>query len=753
MVVVSTRYRVLFRRMREIMADSITDQDRLNQVVQLIAAGTESDVCSMYLLRSGSHFLELYASEGLAQEAVHKVSLQLGEGLVGYVAAQKNSLKLSNMWSHPAFVHKPETQEEQFCSFIGVPIIRDGIVVGVLVVQSRVTRKYDDDDLEILQTTAMVLAELIYAELSNLSTFVRATQYQMPEKLEGVVISQGLAKGVVLRHEAQVTIKNFISESPEIEYARLDVALGEVKSQLEAMLLRPDMSDFTEYRDILEAFSMFVQDKGWHQKLREAISTGLTAEAAVKRVQAAMRTSVSTSQDIYVRERLHDIEDLTNRVLRNLVGDDIQKTKFPDEIIIVARHMGPADLLDYDYKKVAGVILQEGSAHAHVAIIARALGVPVIGGVRDIDSYLFSDDLVLLDAVRGEIFVRPTTDIYDAFMITFHANERRTRKLEALRKEASITADGQLIELNINAGLLMDVHRMHEIGAEGIGLYRTEILFMEREAFPDVEVQRSLYVNIFKVAAGKPVVFRTLDVGGDKVLPYFKNQQEENPAMGWRAIRIGIDRPRFLRHQLRALLLAATETKSHLQIMFPMVVNVEEFLSAKDIFDKEKAYLLSKGYEIPKFIKVGAMLEVPSLIFQLDVLLQHVDFLSVGSNDLVQFLYAADRNHPTISTRYDILSPSVVNVLRHIVQACKSRNVPVSICGEMAGKPLEAMVLIACGFRKLSMPPIAVDVVRYMLRSMSVRIVLGYVDGLSLSSRCSLRDRLKSFAQDHNIYI
>ena len=746
--------RLLLRRMCEIMAGSGTAQERLDQVVQAIAANMVAEVCSVYLMRPGD-ILELYASEGLSRESVHKTMLSVGEGIVGDIAANNSPVRLANAREHPAFAYRPETGEDRYHSLIGVPIVRDGLVIGVLVVQNQTKREYTADELEVLQTVAMVLAETVSSSIfRNLGEGVASdSRYQLPQRLEGNVLADGLGRGVVVLHDAKIEIHDILSNNVEDERIRLDEALDNMGQQLDRMIQHRDVPQWSEHREVLETYAMFAQDQSWRKKLFEAINSGLTAEAAVKRVQVDMRARMMAVADPYIRDRLHDMEDLANRLLRHLIGDETDNRTLPEEYIVVARHMGPGELLDYDQNGLKGIILEEGSPTAHVAVVARALGIPVLGGVRNIANHLVPNDPVLLDCENGQVFLRPTPDVAEAFSKTLEAKEIRRAKFESLRDKISLTADGEFVELNVNAGLLVDVTRMREAGANGVGLYRTEIPFMVRSTFPDVKSQTELYCGVLREAGGKPVVFRTLDVGGDKVLPYFRAGYEENPAMGWRAVRIGLDRPRLLRHQLRSLLQAAAAYDDELHIMFPMIANVSEFLLAKNLLEEEKQFLTNDGSAIPQKIFVGTMLEVPGLLFQLDTLLTHVNFLSIGSNDLIQFLFAADRGNPEMSKRYDPLAPGVLKLLRDVVKKCNATNVSVSLCGEMAGRPLDAMVLIALGFRRLSMSPVAVGPVKLMLRSMQVNKVSKYVETLFYLTDHSVRQRLKNFAQDHGITI
>jgi phosphotransferase system enzyme I (PtsP) len=454
---------------------------------------------------------------------------------------------------------------------------------------------------------------------------------------------------------------------------------------------------------------------------------------------------------------VHDLEDLGGRLLQHLCGsngtngamadDDVVKNA--DGVILIARNMGPAQLLDYDRSKLAGLVLEEGSATAHVSIVARALDIPVVGQARDILDMIEPGEPVIVDGSNAQVFVRPGEEIRQRFRNSVRVRAERKAAFSQLRDLESVTQDGVSIKLNINAGLLIDLPHIHDMGADGVGLYRTEVPFMVRADFPDVGDQRQIYARVLELAEGKPVIFRTLDVGGDKMLPYWSAQDEENPAMGWRAIRVSLDRPMMLRQQLRALIQAAAG--HDLSIMFPMIAEVPEFDQARALLDLELKREEQRGGNMPKTVSAGVMLEVPSLLFQLPALLQRIDFVSIGSNDLCQFLFATDRGNPRLSERYDNLSPPVVSLLRDVVLHCEEADVPLSLCGEMGANPIDAMALIGIGLRNISIQPNALGPVKAMIRSLDVKMLSQYMDTLYGLSQHSLRGNLKAFAKDHGV--
>jgi phosphotransferase system enzyme I (PtsP) len=740
--------RVLLRRLREVMAEPVSAQERLDKIVVLIAANMVAEVCSVYVLRVDGT-LELYATEGLKHEAVHLTVLRQDEGLVGLVASEANPINLSEAHSHPAFAYRPETGEEAYHSFLGVPILRAGNTLGVLVVQNRARRTYSEEEEEALQTTAMVMAEMIASgELSSIAKPGAEPAIKPRLHLTGTALADGIALGHVVLHEPRVTVKNVIADDVQKELKRLDESIAALRADLDLMLERRDVADGGEHREVLDAYRSFAHDQGWLHRLREAVGTGLTAEAGVERVQSDTRARMLRVTDPYLRERLHDLDDLANRLMRHLMGQDHAppREQLPDNAILVARSMGPAALLDYDRRKLRGLLLEEGGPTSHVSIVARALGIAAVGEIDNISGLVESGDPVIVDGSTGDVHLRPATDIETAYGERVKLRARRQAQYRALRDQPSVTKDGQHVALMINAGLLVDLPHIAETGAAGIGLFRTELQFMIATEMPRISEQLSLYRAVLDSAGDKPVTFRTLDVGGDKILPYMRAEPEENPALGWRAIRLGLDRPGLMRSQIRALLQAAAERE--LRIMFPMVATCAEFDEAKAMIERELTALRRRRHKLPDRVEVGTMVEVPSLLFQLDALVSRVDFLSVGSNDLVQFLFAADRGNRRVADRFDALSAPVLRALMSIVDRAKAGGKPVTLCGELASKPIGALALVALGFRTLSLTPSALGAVKAMLLDLDVKKAEALIRPLIENPPPSgtIRERLEQFA-------
>ncbi|KRB21411.1 MULTISPECIES: phosphoenolpyruvate--protein phosphotransferase [Mesorhizobium] len=746
--------RVLLKRLRELMQEPLEPQERLDRIVRDIASNMVAEVCSLYVLRADS-VLELYATEGLNPNAVHLAQLRLGQGLVGTIAASARPLNLSNAQEHPAFAYLPETGEEIYNSFLGVPVLRAGRTLGVLVVQNKTMRHYRDDEVEALETTAMVIAEMIATgDLARLTRPGLELDLRRPVSFTGLSFNDGVGLGHVVLHEPRIVVTNLFNEDSEEEVRRLESSLGSLRLSIDDMLERRDVAFEGEHRQVLEAYRMFANDRGWVRRLEEAIRNGLTAEAAVEKVQSDMRARMLHMTDPYLRERMSDFDDLANRLLRQLMGrgpEDVAAS-LPKDAIIVARSMGAAELLDYPRDKLRGLVLEDGAATSHVVIVARAMGIPVAGQMKGAVSMAENGDAIIVDGEEGTIHLRPQSDLEAAYAEKVRFRARRQEVYRELRKKPSMTRDGVQVDLLMNAGLAVDLPQLAEAGAAGIGLFRTELQFMVASTFPRAEAQEKLYRDVLEAARGKPVTFRTIDIGGDKVLPYFKGAiQEENPALGWRAIRLTLDRPGLLRTQIRALLKASGGRE--LKLMLPMVTELGEIAQAREIIDREVRHLSRFAHHLPTSLKLGAMLEVPSLLFQLDELMKAVDFVSVGSNDLFQFVMAVDRGNTQLANRFDTLSAPFLRVLKLIADAGIRNHTPVTLCGELAGKPISAMALIGLGFRSISMSPASIGPVKAMLTELPLDELTEFFDDnlMAPAQGLPMRALLQAFADDRSI--
>lgn len=745
----------LLKRIRILMANEGGVQERLDQFVKVIASSMRINVASIYL-RDGDE-LELCATKGLKQEAVHQTRMKLNEGLVGRVATSAKLLNLAEAPDHPDFSYRPETGEERFHSFLGVPLLRGGRNLGVLVVQSRKARTFEEAEVENLLTVSTILAEIAIEDERTGGAKSRLKGFNLspvkPESRSANAYAGGLTKGQAFLHFPPVTAGQMIADDPAKEEARLEEAIAHMRKSVDAMASGETASLSRASLEIFESYRMFAYDRQWVTQLREAVHSGLSAEAAVERIRNEHRARMLKARDPYLRARLHDLEDLANRMLRSLGGEDLDpgQRKLPKDAIVFARNLGPAEVLDYDHSRLKGIVLEEGAATSHATIICRTLGIPLVGQAEGILDRVETGDNILLDGETGSIHIRPVAAVEDDFDMRMRIRSDLSKAFELQRDLKAVTKDNVELKLLLNAGLLVDLPQIDAMGADGIGLFRTEFQFMIAESMPRLAEQVDLYSKALEASGEKPVTFRTLDLGGDKILPYADPLPEENPAMGWRAIRIGLDRPGLLRYQLRALLTAAAGKK--LRLMFPMVSTVQEFIDAKDMLDIEIDRFERMGSALPATIETGVMLETPSLAWQVDAICKHVDFVSVGANDLMQFFFASDRDNPRVAGRYDGLHPAGLSLLSYIAKRCKANKVDASICGEMAGRPLEAICLIAIGYENLSMPVTGIGPVKSAVLALdAAKLARKLKPALSSKSDASsVREMVVKFCEDEGI--
>lgn len=745
--------RTILTGLHDVMASRSNAQAKLNTVVEVIGTGLDSEVCSIYLLREG--MLELFATRGLAQEAVHVTRMGIGEGLVGTIAEDIETLNLAEATAHPDFSYRPETGEDKFHSFAGVPIVRRERAVGVLCVQHIDPRRYEEVEIEALQTVAMVLSELIAnAGLVDDEQVLLSPAQSGPQRMAGLTLVKGLALGNAVFHQPRITIEHVMAEDRDAELQRVYLAFDKMREQIEKMQAQAEFGVGGEHEEVLETYRMFAYDEGWSRRIIEAIDTGLTAEAAIERVQQRTRMRMRQIDDPLLADRMHDLEDLANRLLRIVSGQmgTAASQGLRGDTILIARNLGPAELLEYDKRRLKGVVLEEGSLTAHVVIVARAMGVPVLGRVRSLRGTVREGDLLLLDADAGAAIARPNPQMVEAFEARFAKNRERQAAYAKLRDVEPFTRDGTRITVMINAGLRDDIPGLSLTGADGIGLFRTEFQFLVSATLPARERQTRLYRDVLDAAGDKPVVFRTVDIGGDKILPYLRHndgQHEENPAMGWRALRVALEREGLLKVQARSLLEAAAGRT--LNVMFPMVSEPWEFDAAREVFENQRTYLKGQKKLLPEAVRYGAMLEVPALAEQLDLIAPKLSFLSIGTNDLTQFLFAADRSNPKLAERYDWLSPAILRFLRRVVLGVQGHNVDVTVCGEMGGRRLEALALLGLGIRRLSITPASVGPVKELVRKIDLTEISAAMTAWLAKPPANLRAELQTWAQERGI--
>ena len=715
--------RKLLRRLRDVLGTNTKGQERLDSITHLIADSMGTEVCSIYLFRD-AETLELCATEGLNRAAVHQTRMRLGEGLVGRVARFGQPVNTADAPSEKGFRYMPETGEELFSSFLGVPIQRVGEKLGVLVVQSRAKRSYSEDDIYALDVVAMVLAEMTELGAFTGDGGAMGARHKQPVLFRGNTGQEGASEGRVWLHEPRVVVTNPVADDPLTEIDRIRAAVGELRVSVDDLLAAVSLDK--EQKQVLEAYRMFAHSRGWLRRMEEDIQRGLSAEAAVEKEQSAARNRLEQVPDAYLRERLHDLDDLSNRLLRILTGQGRDTgAMMPENPVLIARNIGPAELLEYG-RKLKGVVLEEGSVGSHAAIVARALAIPLVINAGRITSEALNGDAILVDGDQGLAHLRPEETVVRSFRDKIAMQAAAQNRYASLRDLPATTRDGVTITLLMNAGLMADLPSLEGSGAEGVGLFRTELQFLIRNQMPRRDELAQLYSRVIEAAKGRPVAFRTLDIGSDKVLPYMKPQDEPNPAMGWRAIRVGLDKPGVLRMQLQALI-RATQARP-LSVMFPFITEFGEFLQARSHVLRELHREKSLGHAVPEKLEIGAMLETPSLAYAPKAFFDLTDFISIGGNDLKQFFFAADRENELVRKRYDTLNVSFLNFLEVIVQRCAASGTRLSFCGEDAGRPIEALAFAAIGIKVLSMRPASVGPVKALLRRVDLGAARGVID-------------------------
>ena len=748
----SVDFRILYRDLRAVLKEGESDTDQaLQAIVELLAAHFKSDVCSLYEIDNTPGLLVLKATKGLRPEAVGRTTLRIGEGLVGSVAQGLQTLSLEDAQLDARFVFRPETGEETYHSFLGVPLIRAQVLLGVLVVQHCEPRRYGIEEIEGCETVAQFLSEILNQGPSETIASNRQPG-QASLRIAAVALNPGLAVGRVVHYLKDIVIRRWRSDDPAAELVRLKAALQDLEDSISALLHLPRIAADLEMSEVLEADLMLARDKGWCEKIEAAIGRGFSAEAAVQNIREDLRKRMGAISNDYLRERLLDLDDLSYRLLAKLTDEEIQQEPggFPPNSILVCRSLGVSELLRVGQSGLAGLVVADATPSSHIAIVAASLKLPALGQALSALTELHEGDRIVLDAINGQLIARPSDSIvtqYDANISARRARDASERSKPFLPCQSR---DGVAMQVMANAGLLIDLDEIVRSGADGIGLYRTEIAFLIRDQFPSVEDQARLYRKIYDRMKDKPVVFRTLDVGSDKKLPYFDAHQKEfNPALGWRAIRIGLDHPEMLCEQLRALLLAADGRA--LRVMLPMVSEVEEFAIARSLLMTLLDDFVNDGGKKPARIEIGTMIEVPALLWDLERLFEIVDFASVGTNDLFQFLTAADRNNPKTDTRFETLKPTNLRILTTIAETAARFEKPVGVCGEIAGTPLGLIAFVGCGFRSFSMAATRIAPARSVIRALDVAVVEERIQALATAPVSSVRDEIQNLAKEFDV--
>ena len=707
--------------------------EQLNSVIKIITE--EADAASAYIfVKADDMSLECIA--GSAGEELLK-PVHVGEGVVGKAGLDNRT----------SFVKTKEFFK------IAIPIKRWNKAVGVLLINFKRDHEYDEEEFDALETVCLFLSELVSSEdmMQYIKKVIKSRGIVSKDQLKGTVINAGYGLGNVVVHRRRKAVTEVFAKDKDKELQNLETARQKMNEDLDAKFNQESVQN-SEHLEILDAYRMIANDKGWYKRITNHINSGLTAEAAVEQAYTEMWNRLSGATDTYLKERLHDLRDIADRLRLYLSGEDSNSDKKDySDIVVVASSMGPADLMDYDYKKIRALVIEECTPTMHVAIVAKALNVPVIADIDGLYKEIKEGVLMAVDGKSGSVYINPSKDVIKRISAKIEEKKQEQERIQKLKDLKNVTKDKVHMNLYINIGMDFDLDYIKSTNCDGVGLYRTEIPFMSAAKKPDINKQVECYTRLLKAADGKKVIFRSLDVGSDKLLPYWNSITEDNPAIGWRSIRITLDRRAILRKQMRAFIRAAAGQE--LNVMFPMISDLDEFLEAKETFmyayEREK----KEGNPLPKKVHLGLMIEVPSVVFQLREILKHCDFISIGTNDLYQFFFACDRGNSRLNGRYDVLSAPFLNLMKKIIKEANEAGVLCSVCGEMASNPLDAMALIGLGFRNLSVSSASYGKVKAMIRSMSVKGVEDYLNNILSSSRRTLRPQLKAYAFDHGIEI
>ncbi len=738
--------------LREVIAASAPMGEKLDNFMSILAKQMDADGAACYLAID-DNYIELFASYGFSPKLNNHVALKVGEGIIGRIAKEKRTYVAEDVWNDPNFLHRDGVEEEQYHGFVGVPLVYWGIIIGVLCLYKKEIFEFGNKKISVLETIAMPFAEWVAGDdIRNYKNeFIKKRGLNIRNKFKGVSLSKGVGLGAAVLHRRRQMVKNIFAKDKDAELERLHNAHEQMIKDLDEKFTATKLG-FGEHADIFDAYRMFARDKGWLKRIEGYIDGGLTVEAAVERAYEDMWNRLSGSQDTYLRERLNDLRDVSDRLLSYLYGDaQNSKNSDKDNIVVIAQTMGPADLMDYDYRKIRALILEDGTPTMHVAIVAKALGIPVVSKIKGIYNEIRNGELLAVDGESATVYINPSSKILSEFTQKLQQKADEQKRMEKLKNLPNKTKDRQKINLYINVGLDFDLDYIESTDCDGVGLYRTEIPFMSADSLPDVDEQLSFYQKMMDKVGDKKAVFRSLDVGSDKLLPYWSYSGEENPAIGWRSIRITLDRRAILRQQLRAFI-RATKGKE-LNVMFPMIANYWEFAQAKETLLIELEREKKCGGELPKKVNTGLMIEVPSIVFQLDSVLPQADFVSIGTNDLAQFVFACDRTNNRLMYRYDVLSAPFLQIMKEIIDKCNHYKVLCSVCGEMASSPIEAMVLIGLGYRNLSVSGASFYKVKQMLRSVNTKHLSDFIENLMKSDSKTLRPHLIAYANDHGIEI
>ncbi len=721
-------------------------EETLDNIVSLVARRMRSDVCSIYLLEDNGSALRLRASKGLSRKAIGKVTLQLGEGLTGLAAEERRVVAIQEPQSHPRYRYFRETGEERFHSFLGLPLLDRKTPLGVIVIQTKAPRQFSAEEISALSTIAFQVASIVInarlldsirqkeeetsrfaRELEKTRQSLLGKRETLPEEgresaLRGTVAYPGVISGVGYILDERLGFADILDElaiHAEEEHSRLDGALE--KTRIQTLFLEKRVAERLSEDDaaIFHTHLMVLEDRSFLDKIHREIDLGHSAPQAAKKVVGEYVEAFGRMEDAYLRERAADMEDIGRRLLANLAGQENHLLQLKSPGIVIAREILPSDMAALDHEQILGIVTEAGERNSHAVIMAKSLGIPALVGVKGVMKLASTEDRVILDANSGCLYLNPTPRIVEEYRRLEEDCGRELHRLEEFRDLPAATADGARIVLRANIGLVSDVEVALRNGAEGVGLYRTEFPYMTRCDFPDREDQYQLYRKVIEGFDGHPVTIRTLDIGGDKVLPYFNPPKEDNPFMGWRSVRVSLDNRDIFRTQIEAILMAGVH--GQVKLLFPMISGLEEVHACKQVVEEARQNLRRERLPMAEEVPLGVMIEVPAAVQLAHQLAREVDFFALGTNDLIQYMLAADRNNPLVNRYYEPLHPAVLQVLREVTQTALKLGKGLCLCGEMASDPLQFMLLVGMGIREFSMPSPFIPRTKAFLRDLDSR--------------------------------
>jgi phosphotransferase system enzyme I (PtsP) len=744
-------------------------QETLDNIVTIVAKRMKTDVCSIYLLEKDGETLMLKATKGLSKSSVNRISMKVHEGLAGMVVESRGMVMSDNAPSHPRYKYFKETREEKFLSFLGLPLFEHKAPIGTIIIQTREARRFDEDEISALRTITFQIGSIIHnarlldsiqhkeqerawferelAKVTSINGEVAVVKKSVKragnsKMLAGTAVSAGFSRGklYILDRFSDKVIKVAKVGSRSDEHKKFSIAIEKAKIQTLYMEKRVSETLSEDDAAIFHTHLMILEDRSFASKVSDLIDQDMGATRAVHDVVQHYVQAFSAMADPYLRERSADMEDIGRRIIDAMEGNDATSVKLKEKRVIVAEEIFPSDLAMLDHDKILGIVTEKGNIYSHAAIMAKSLGIPAVLGISGLIKAANVKDEIIVDGTSGHVYINPDNAVIKEYARLEQDHAGRMKELEGLRDLPAITSDGVAIVLSANIGLISDVRVANMHGADGVGLYRTEFPYMARPAFPSRTEQALIYSKILDGFPGQTINIRTLDIGGDKGLPYFTYPNEDNPFLGWRSIRVSLERQDIFREQLAGILLssgAGTPT-----IMFPLITSLDEIRQIKEILASVRDELIREGHDVRGYIPLGIMIEVPAAVQIVDFLIREVDYVSIGTNDLIQYTLAADRNNPRVKQYYDPHHPAVLHSIKRVADAALKAGKKASVCGEMAADPLNALLLIGMGISEFSLSAPSIPIVKQAIRTHSLESCRKLARGV-LACRSGADVRLK----------